>query len=73
MEFHTALKKTMEYIGIRDLKSKQFESRESSGRDTFVPFSLCCLINASDLDRFRQCSYILVLIPTMKITVIRAA
>ena len=52
MEFHTALKKAMECIGIRDLKSKQFEYRESSGRDTFVPFSLYCLINASNLDQF---------------------
>ena len=38
MEFHAALKKAMERMGLRELKPKQTEAIQSfvSGRDTFV-------------------------------------
>ena len=38
MEFHTALKRAMECMGISDMKPKQIDAIKSfvSGRDTFV-------------------------------------
>ena len=38
MEFHTALKKAMECMGISDMKPKQIDDIKSfvSGRDTFI-------------------------------------
>ena len=82
MEFHVALKKGMGCLGIRDMKTKHSKSIErylvrilsfpcplDMPNVTYLPFSLCCLIDAFDLDRFLPCSNI----PTVKITVICGA
>ena len=77
LEFNSVLKKAM---GIRDMKTKHSKSIESylvrivllpcpldMANLLYLPFSLCCLIDAFDLNRFLPCSAILS-IPTMKIS-----
>ena len=72
MEFHAAIKKPMGCMGIRDMKIKHSKSIESylvrilsfpcpldMPNVTYCPFSLCCLIDAFDIDQFLPCSAIL--------------
>ena len=72
MEFHATPKETMGCMGIQDMKTKHSKPIESylmwilsfpcpldMPNVLYLPFPLCCLIDAFDLDRFLPCSDIL--------------